>query len=48
MWHVRAQKEVIGGMGSGSLGLHLKDTHKGEFFIISKNWLTLAGAVLSS
>ena len=39
-------KEVVGGMGSGLIGLHSKGTLLVQLFTISRNRLTLEGAVL--
>ena len=38
-------KEVAGCMGMELVGLHVKDLFTGESFTISRNWLTLGGAV---
>ena len=35
------------GMESGLVGLYLKSTLAGEWFTISRNWLSLEGAVLA-
>ena len=39
-------EEVVGDMDSALVGLHVKDMFTGESFTISRNWLTLGGAVL--
>ena len=38
-------EEVVGNMDSALVGLHVKDLFTGESFTISRNWLTLGGAV---
>lgn len=38
-------KEVGAGMGSGLVGVYLKNTGTAELFTISRNWLILEGAV---
>lgn len=43
MWELI--KEVDGGVGSRSVGLHLKSVLTDKLFISSKKWLTVGGAV---
>lgn len=37
------RKEVLGGLDSGLLGLHLRSTLHRELFTLSRTWLTLGG-----
>lgn len=41
-----SMKEVVEGRGSGLVGFYTKDTLASKSFTISRNWLTLRGAVL--
>lgn len=41
-------KEVVGSVGSGWVGLHLKGVLQGELFPISGNWITPEGESLQA
>ena len=43
-WSESPRKEMVGGVGLGLSGLHLKSRHTGELFTISRNELALGGA----